>query len=115
MRVDVTDRVVGVASVTEASGVLLISDDGKGTIRLMSGFGANKAPGAGGKVAIKSDRLVGGAAVTALDDIFLISRQGKLIRFLADDIPPKEGVVQGVNCMNLRHDEVVGLGVSRAQ
>jgi DNA gyrase subunit A len=113
MRVDVTDRVVGVASVTEASGVLLISDDGKGTIRLMSGFGANKAPGAGGKIAIKSDRLVGGAAVTALDDIFLISRQGKLIRFLADDIPPKEGVVQGVNCMNLRHDEVMALGVSR--
>lgn len=115
MRVDVTDRVVGVASVTEASGVLLISDDGKGTLRLMSGFGANKAPGAGGKIAIKSDRLVGGATVTTQDDIFLISRQGKLIRFLADDIPPKEGVVQGVNCMNLRHDEVVGLGVSRAQ
>ncbi len=113
MRVDVTDRVVGVASVTAASGVLLISEDGKGTIRLMSGFSANKAPGAGGKIAIKSDRLVGGATVTAQDDIFLISRQGKLIRFLADDIPPKEGVVQGVNCMSLRHDEVVGLGVSR--
>lgn len=112
MRVDVTDRVVGVTSVTEASGVLLISEDGKGTIRLMSGFSANKAPSAGGKIAIKSNRLVGGAAVTAQDDIFLISRQGKLIRFLADDIPPKEGVVQGVNCMSLRHDEVVGLGVS---
>jgi DNA gyrase subunit A len=112
LRVDVTDRVVGVTAVTPGSGVFLSSADGKGTIRLMSGFSANKAPGAGGKVAIKSDKLVGGTTVSDNDDIFLISRLGKLIRFRADEIPAKEGVVQGVNCMSLRHDEVVGLAAS---
>jgi DNA gyrase subunit A len=112
MRVDVTDRVVGVTAVTESSSVFLLSADGKGTIRLMSGFSANKAPGAGGKIALKTDQLVGGASVTDSDDLFLISRQGKLIRFQAGQVPPKEGVVQGVNCMNLRHDEVVGIGLS---
>jgi hypothetical protein len=30
---------------------------------------------------------------------------GKIIRFSAEEIPAKEGVVQGVNCMNLRADE----------
>jgi DNA gyrase subunit A len=112
MRVDVTDRVMDLTSVTDSSGVFLIGADGKGAVRLMSGFGANKAPGAGGKIAFKTDQLVGGTAVTDSDDIFLISRQGKLIRFQANEVPSKEGVVQGVNCMNLRHDEVMGLVTS---
>jgi hypothetical protein len=71
MRVDVTDRVVGVTAVSEKSGVFLIGADGKGTIRLMSGFSANKAPGAGGKIALKSDQLVGAVTVSDGDDIFL--------------------------------------------
>ena len=35
-----------------------------------------------------------------------ISDDGKLIRFKVEEIPPKEGVVQGVNCMGLRSDSV---------
>jgi DNA gyrase subunit A len=71
MRVDVTDRVVGVTAVSQKSGVFLIGADGKGTIRLMSGFSANKAPGAGSKIALKSDQLVGAVTVSDGDDIFL--------------------------------------------
>jgi hypothetical protein len=37
---------------------------------------------------------------------------GKIIRFRANEVPPKEGPVQGVNCMTLRSDEAVGLAVS---
>ena len=70
----------------------------------MTGFGANKAPGAGGKVAMKADALVGALAVAEGFDLFLISRLGKLIRFQASEVPAKEGVVQGVNCMSLRSD-----------
>jgi DNA gyrase/topoisomerase IV subunit A len=80
---------------------------GKGAVRLMSGFRSNKAPGAGGKAALKTDRLVGAAVVGENDDVFAISRLSKIIRFLAAEVPPKEGVVQGVNCMALRADEAV--------
>jgi DNA gyrase subunit A len=107
MRVPPDDIVVGGAAVNEDGGVFLLGPDGKGTIRLMAGFRANKAPGAGGKVAMKTDRLAACFAVDESNDIFIISQLGKIIRFSAEEIPLKEGVVQGVNCMSLRADETV--------
>ena len=83
--------------------------DGKGTVRLLAGLTANKAPGSGGKTAMKADSLVGVAAVTEESDLFVLSRLGKLIRFRANEVPPKEGVVQGVHCMSLRADECIAL------
>jgi DNA gyrase subunit A len=112
LRVDQDDEVVAVTAVTEASGVLLISQDGKGTIRQMAGFRLNKAPGAGGKQAIKTDHLVTVLTVNATDDIFLLSETSKIIRFKAEEIPAKEGVVQGVNCMSLRNDQVMAAAVA---
>jgi DNA gyrase subunit A len=112
LRTDVDDEVVAVAAAAESSGIFLVGDDGKGTIRLMSGFRANKAPGAGGKVAMKTDNLIGATAVDENDDILLISRLGKIIRFQAEEVPPKEGVVQGVNCMVLRADEVTAVALA---
>ena len=79
----------------------------------MAGFSQNKAPGSGGKQAMKADRLVGASAIGAEDDIFIVSRLGKIIRFRADEVPPKEGVVQGVACMALRGDETAAVAVSR--
>ena len=111
LRVDQGDQVLAIAATRESGGVLLLGADGKGTIRLMAGFRQNKAPGAGGKVALKADRLVGAVAVDQTDDVFIISEQSKIIRFAAAEIPAKEGVVQGVNCMALRHDEVTALTV----
>ena len=116
LRVDPGDAVVGVAATSAAGGVFLISADGKGTIRQLSGFAANKSPGAGGKVAMKADALVGCVPVHAqMDertDIFALSRLGKIIRFGAAEVPAKEGVVQGVNCMALRADECVALAAA---
>jgi len=117
LRVDPSDRVVGVAATTEEGGVFLATGDGKGTIRLASGFSANKAPGSSGKVLIKTDALLGvmavdDPAINAPNDIFIISQLGKLIRFQAADTPAKEGVVQGVNCMNLRNDLCTAFTVS---
>jgi len=43
------------------------------------------------------------------DDVFIISNLSKIIRFQAAEIPAKEGVVQGVNCMTLRADEPVAI------
>ena len=113
IRCDPDDPVVGVSGIREASGVCLVANDGRGTVRLMTGFGRNKAPGAGGKQAMKANRLVGIGAVSDGDDIFIISRLGKIIRFRADEIPAKEGVVQGVACMALRSDETAALAVAR--
>ena len=48
-------------------------------------------------------------AVSDNDDVFAISGLSKIIRFQAVEIPPKEGVVQGVNCMALRADEVTAI------
>ena len=111
IRLDRGDDVISVTGVTPESGVLLIGADGKGTIRLMEGFAANKAPGSGGKTAMKTDHLIGAMTIKDSDDIFAISRLSKVIRFQAAEIPPKEGVVQGVNCMALRADEVTALTV----
>lgn len=113
IRLESGDVAVAVTSVKEESGVFLLGADGKGTIRLMSGFSPNKSPGAGGKVALKTSHLVAAMTVTQEDDVFAISRLSKIIRFHASEIPPKEGVVQGVHCMSLRADEVVAVTVSR--
>jgi DNA gyrase subunit A len=114
IRLDRDDAAVAIATVRPDSGVFLLSADGRGTIRLMSGFRPNKAPGGSGKIAIKTDHLTGATVVADMDDIFIISRLGKLIRFQAAEVPLKEGVVQGVNCMALRADETAAVAVSPA-
>lgn len=114
IRLSGDDRAVAVASVYEDSGVFLLSADGKGTIRQMNSFTANKAPGAGGKLAINSSEVVGAVTVAEDDDLFIISRQSKIIRFPASQVPPKDGVVQGVICITLRADSPVSLAVSSA-
>lgn len=113
LRLSEGDRIAGVTGVRPDSGVFLLTADGKGTIRLMSGFSPNKAPGAGGKTAINTDQLAAIAHVADPDDIFIISRLSKIIRFEADEVPPKEGVVQGVICMSLRADEAVAVTIGR--
>ncbi|MFN8443386.1 MAG: DNA gyrase C-terminal beta-propeller domain-containing protein [Caldilineaceae bacterium] len=109
MRVDPEDRVVGVAAAPAEGGILMMTGDGKGTVRLLSGFTANKEPGSGGKVAMKTEELIGVMAITDQSDAFVISRLGKIVRFAVNEIPAKEGVVQGVNCMALRADECVAV------
>lgn len=112
VRLDEGDVTVGITAVTEQSGVWLMSSDGKGSIRQMSGFRLNKAPGAGSKVALKTDQMIGVLTVQEADDLFIISETGKIIRFPAEEIPPKEGIVQGVNCMSLRNDAATAVGKS---
>jgi DNA gyrase subunit A len=113
IRVGRDDRVVGIAAVNEQSAVFLLSADGRGTLRQMSGFAANKQPGGSGKVAIKTTDLVAGVSVQPEDDLFVISRLSKIVRFQAADVPPKEGVVQGVMCMALRADACVAATTGR--
>ncbi len=113
IRLERDDAVVGAAAVREESAVFLLSADGKGTLRQMAGFASNKMPGGGGKVALKTDALVGATAALTGDDLFVISRLCKIVRFPMEEIPPKEGVVQGVNCMALRSDECVATTVAR--
>ena len=116
IRLEAGDRAVAVEAVAppEGEAIFLLGADGRCTIRLMTGFAANKAPGGGGKVALKTDRLVGALAVTPQDDLFILSRLSKIIRFSAGEVPAKDGVVQGVNGMALRADECVALAVSPA-
>jgi len=112
IRLDPDDSAMAMVAVDAEDGVFLLGADGKGAIRLMPGFAAFKSPGAGGKVIIKTDKLVGALRVSGQDDIFVITRSSKIIRFAAAEVPPKEGVVQGVNCMALRNDETVALASS---
>ncbi len=115
LRVEQGDQVVGIAAAGADGGVFLLNSDGKGTIRLFSGFAANKEPGAGGKVAMKTDELIGAAAIHNSTgnqhDLFCISQLGKIVRFQAAEVPAKEGVVQGVNCMSLRADSCTAFTV----
>ena len=109
MRLEDGDAAVAITAVTPESNVYMISADGRGTVRSMTGFNPNKSAGGSGKIAINSENLVGAMAVAEGDDIFLISRLSKIIRFMAAEVPVKEGLVQGVNCMALRADSVVAL------
>ena len=98
------DKAVGIASVFADLGVFFLGVDGKGTVRLMEGFAPNKSPGSSGKIAIAAERLIAIAAVENHDHLMIITGLGKIIRFRVDEIPAKEGVVQGVACINLRAD-----------
>ncbi len=109
IRVKEEDAPVAICGVKEHNGVFLINADGTGTIRLMSGFAANKSPGGGGKLAIKTKDLAHAVTVSETADLFILSRLGKLIRFAAVEVPSKESVVQGVSCMALRGDACVAV------
>jgi len=112
IRLERGDFPIAVCGTSDEGGVFLLGADGKGTIRQMSGFRSNKAPGAGGKVALKTDELVAALNAKDEDDIFIISKLSKIIRFQAAEIPAKEGAVQGVICMSLRADECVTAALS---
>ncbi len=109
IRLETGDTATAIVSVDEDSRVFLGDAEGRGTIRLMAGFAANKAAGGGGKAIMNSDCLISAATVEEGGEIFLISRLSKIIRFMADETPAKESTVQGVNCMMLRSDEVRAL------
>ncbi len=112
IRLERGDSVAAVAGVTETSGLFLLGDEGKGTVRLMSGFAVNKMPGGGGKIALKTETFVAAIPAAEDDDVFVISQLSKIIRFAASEVPPKEGVVQGVNCIALRADQAVAAAVA---
>lgn len=114
LRVEQSDEVTAVTAVYAHSRVFLLTHDGKGSIRQMETFLANKAPGAGGKAVMKTGHLVGALTVNDGDDLFIISQLGKIIRFPAADVPAKEGAVQGVNCMALRNDSVTAVAVAHS-
>ncbi len=114
IRLERDDRVAAVTAVKDDSSVFLLGADGRGARRQMAGFRPHKEPGAGGKTAMKTDALIGAVTVGADDELFILSRLSKIIRFYALDVPAKEGVVQGVDCMELRADETVAVIASRA-
>lgn len=107
IRLTQQDKAVSIAAVYPDSGVFLLSADGRGTIRLMDGFTSNKAPGAGGKIALTTDKLVCALDVEKTDQLFIITTLSKIIRFRVEEIPQKDGIVQGVVCITLRADEPI--------
>jgi DNA gyrase subunit A len=109
IRLQADDKPVAICSVNHDAEVFVLSKDGRGTIRKMSGFAPNKAPGSGGKTMMKADEIASAITVNQASDLFIISRLGKIIRFQASEIPPKDSVVQGVHCMALRSDECVAV------
>ncbi len=109
IRLEPGDLPAAITAVDQDSSVFMMAEDGRGTIRLMEGFNANKSAGGSGKIAMNTDGLVCALTVSQGDDIFAISRLSKIIRFMAAEVPAKEGVVQGVNCMALRADKVTAV------
>lgn len=109
MKVAADDRIVAVNSVYPDSGVFVISEDGKGAIRLMRGFAPNKSPGGSGKIVMRSSCVIGAVTIDADDELFLITRLGKIIRFMANEVPASDSPVQGVSCIALRSDVVTAL------
>jgi DNA gyrase subunit A len=107
MRLEEGDEAVGITAVYQESSIFLIGADGRGTLRAMAGFNPNKSAGGSGKIAMNTDHLAGVFTAADEDDLFLISHLSKIIRFMAAEVPVKEGPVQGVFCMALRGDRVV--------
>jgi len=111
IRLDKGDVVTTVTAANSDSAVLLVDTIGRGTLRAMSGFAPNKSSGGSGKIAMNTDCLVAALNAVQPGDVFMISRWSKIIRFNLEEVPAKEGVVQGVNCMALRADEVVAVAI----
>jgi DNA gyrase subunit A len=105
IRLEPGDQALAIASVRDRETVFLLGTDGKGILRAMENFLANKAPGAGGKQALNATELTAARAVQPGEDIFIITRLSKVIRFSAAEVPVKDGVVQGVVCISLRADQ----------
>lgn len=105
IRLEPSDQAIGIACVSDRDAVFLLGADGKGILRSMENFLANKAPGAGGKQALNTTELAAVRAIRPGEDIFIITRLSKVIRFSATDVPVKDGVVQGVVCISLRADQ----------
>jgi DNA gyrase subunit A len=105
------DEAIAIAPAYANSEVFLLGSDGRGTVRHMEGFNPNKSPGSGGKIAMSTSHLVGAANIDRADEIFILSNLSKIIRFQLSEVPVKEGVVQGVNCISLRADEAVAMAV----
>ncbi|MBE0696883.1 MAG: hypothetical protein IH586_08160, partial [Anaerolineaceae bacterium] len=57
IRLGKDDKVAGIASIFDDSNVFMIGADGRGALRAMSGFAANKSPGGSGKIAFKSNKV----------------------------------------------------------
>lgn len=114
LRVDPGESVAAVVASRPEGSVLAFSADGKGALRALETFAANKAPGSGGKAFMKTDALIGAFAALEEQDVLIVSRLGKLIRFRTAEVPPKEGPVQGVNCMALRADACTAATVTLA-
>lgn len=112
IRMSEGDSAISITPVYSESNVFMLSADGKGSIRQMENFTPNKAPGAGGKIAINTDHLICAMNADEIQDIFIISRLSKIIRFPVSDIPPKDSIVQGVICMSLRADEPVSVALN---
>lgn len=107
IRLEENDAIAAIAAVNQSSRVFLLNSEGYGTLRLMTGFAANKDPGGLGKASMRATRVAVVLTVKASDDLFIISRLGKLIRTTAGELPTTEGVVSGARCMNLRADEAM--------
>lgn len=100
------DEIAAITPVDDDSKVFLLGADGRGTVRLMSAFAANKSMGGSGKMVMKCARLVTAFTIDDNDDVFIISRLSKVIRFPVAEVPTTESTIQGVVCMSLRADEV---------
>jgi DNA gyrase subunit A len=106
IRLSGDDKAIGITTVQEDGNVFFIGADGRGAVRSMNGFAANKSAGGSGKIAFKNNKVVGCTLVEPGDELFVITRLGKIIRFPADEVPVTDGPVQGVICMSMRSDEV---------
>jgi DNA gyrase subunit A len=106
LRLGIDDTAVGISSVADGLGLFILGSDGRGTIRSLSGFAANKSAGGSGKIAIKNDDVIGAVNVQSGEDLFIITLTGKMIRFCVDEVPVTDGPVQGVICISMRADKV---------
>lgn len=109
IKLSAKDELVGIAAVHEESAVAVITKDGVGTRRLMEGFTPNKAPGAAGKIIMKSDEVIGIAAASDTAELVCLTGFGKIIRFSAEEIPAKTAPVQGVDVMDVRGDGITAV------
>lgn len=106
------DEVVGGTLVRDEDVVLLVTAGGQGARRLMSAFAPNRSPGGEGKLIMRAADVVAVARVEEGDEVFCLSRFARITRFPVQEVPAREGPVEGVAVMDVRGDEVTAVAVS---
>jgi DNA gyrase/topoisomerase IV subunit A len=112
INLDRGDVVIGAATVSDEVDLAVVSADGTGARRQMSGFSAHPNAGNRGKMFMRIDELATLAPVSDKDMLWLLTADGHLHAAVAARLPLGPGASSGRSILRLDEDRVLAADAS---